>query len=96
MKYFEPPYTKENLKKQFRELSKKLHPDKDKDASASNAGAFVEMMRQYEYLKKIIDKPPAPKKRPPVRNKKSNTFVKNINITIDARSIEKLIKKYLR
>lgn len=95
MKYFEPPYTNENLKKQFRELSKKLHPDKDKDASASNAGAFVEMMKQYEYLKKLIDKPPA-KKPPPVRRKKSNTFVKNVIINIDARSIEKLIKKYLR
>jgi len=70
MKYFEPPYTKENLKNQFRELSKKLHPDKDKDASASNAGAFVEMMRQYEYLKNKIEKPPAQKKRQTATKKK--------------------------
>ena len=36
------------LKKQFRELSMKLHPDKP----GGNAAQFVEMKSEYEYLKK--------------------------------------------
>lgn len=44
MKYFvNSPYTAETLKKEFRELSKKLHPD-----TGGNADDFKEMLNEYE------------------------------------------------
>lgn len=44
MKYFVNfPYTAETLKKEFRELSKKLHPD-----TGGNADDFKEMLNEYE------------------------------------------------
>ena len=44
MKYFVNfPYTAESLKREYRELCKKLHPD-----TGGNAEAFAEMMNEYE------------------------------------------------
>ena len=44
MKYFvNYPYTAESLKREYRELCKKLHPD-----TGGNAQDFAEMMNEYE------------------------------------------------
>lgn len=95
MKYFEPPYTKQNLKKQFRDHSKKLHPDKNISGSSSNPEEFLEMMKQYKFLTTPQKK--TPKKKPSGHRKKNNsTFVKNIIINIDSKTIDKIIKKFLR
>jgi hypothetical protein len=47
--YFNAPYTESNIKKQYRELSKKLHPDK-----GGNADNFNLMQHEYNALQKQI------------------------------------------
>lgn len=51
MKYFNNfPYTAETLKKEFREYSKKLHPD-----TGGNAEEFKNMLNEYEQVLKNLD-----------------------------------------
>jgi uncharacterized protein with ATP-grasp and redox domains len=51
MKYFKVPYTAVNLLKQFRTLSKKLHPDRE----GGDHNKFIEMQNQYRDFLYIVD-----------------------------------------
>jgi len=52
MIHFRPPYTQESVKEQFRELSKRYHPDKP--------GGSLEKMREvnleHEFILQLLDK----------------------------------------
>lgn len=50
MKYFRPPYTRENIETQFRELVKIFHPDKGGDSQK-----FVELKQERDLLLKLAE-----------------------------------------
>lgn len=47
--YFKAPYTEESIKKQYRALSKRLHPD-----TGGNEYEFNLMKHEYDVLTKLI------------------------------------------
>jgi len=86
MKFFVPPFTDESIKKQFRELSKKLHPDKNGDSIL-----FIEMQNEKNNLIDAINKHiPTPKKKKVVKKSKK---IKHIHIIVDGNEI---INKFLK
>jgi curved DNA-binding protein CbpA len=87
IKYFVRPYGIKSLRKQYFDLSKRLHPDK-----GGSDEAFVEMKKEYEFLIEnwkflIPQNARHVKKVKPI--KKKNTFAKNIIINIDIHGVAK-------
>lgn len=71
-KYFRPPLTADTVKKQFVELSKKLHPDK-----GGNADEFKQMYAEYEHVCNLIVRAKGRKKivaQKPQQSKKQFTL----------------------
>lgn len=52
MQYFILPYTKTNIQKQFRELSKRLHPDK----KGGNETEFKKMVAERDQILQAIER----------------------------------------
>lgn len=79
MKYFSPPFTDDHLKSQFRELSKKLHPDKGGDP-----GEFQKMKEERDRIETLVKAWRANKKPVIRRNRKpkkaeSRIIIINLN-----------------
>jgi hypothetical protein len=98
MKYFFPPYTKESIEAQYKELSKILHPDK-KGGSEEH---FKAMSAEKEIALKIGA---TQKKAGHVINtgkkigmlkRRKRIRPQNINFVIDPDKLFKLIKKHIR
>jgi DnaJ-class molecular chaperone len=90
MKFFVKPYTIESIKKQFRELSKKLHPDVNGDSVL-----FVEMQKEKDNLMDAINKhipSITPKKKKVLKKVK----YKHIHIVVDGNDIMKQFFKQLK
>lgn len=90
MRFFEKPYTIESIKKQYRELSKKLHPDNNGDASL-----FVEMQKEKDNLIEAINKhtPSTPPKKKKVLKK---IKYKHIHIVVNGNDIVKQFFKQIK
>lgn len=87
MKYFTQPFTTDSINRQFKELAKLLHPDKN-----GNENQFKEMVNEKEILLDAIQKVNklTPVKKKPVKK----TPQKHIHIVIDGNKIfNKLFKK---
>lgn len=92
MQYFLLPYTKTSIQKQFRELSKKLHPDK----KGGNETEFKKMVSEKDTILQAIDRinlqfparKPKPKKKVPLKKKRAFKSVqmkyKYLHIHLDA------------
>lgn len=50
MKYFQPPYTLDNIDKQYKELAKILHPDK-----GGTTEDFQHLQREHALVKKVAE-----------------------------------------
>ena len=90
MKFFVQPYTIDSIQKQFRELSKRLHPDHNGDPNL-----FVEMKAEKDHLIDAIKKhmPVLPPKKKMVLKKAK---VKHIHIIVDGNDIMKQFIKQLK
>ncbi len=99
MKYFFPPYTEENIKKRFRELSILLHPDK-----GGNVKDFQEMKAERDLAENIGDISPdtqqnqfnkeVKRKIKMVRKKHSRVPRTKIVFNLDPDKLVKAFKKY--
>jgi ABC-type hemin transport system substrate-binding protein len=89
MKFFKKPYTTDSIQKQFRELSKILHPDKKGDAVL-----FIEMQNEKKNLLDAIKKHP-PKK--PIKKKVlKKVKYKTIHIFVDGNDVIKQFIKQMK
>ncbi|HLF52334.1 J domain-containing protein [Flavobacterium sp.] len=88
--FFEPPYTKDSIRKQYKLLAKQLHPDRGGDTQK-----FQQMKKQYDELNKFIDELPTKKERKKklkvktAKRAKVNVYHIHININkmMDAKNI---------
>lgn len=91
MKFFAPPFTRENIDRQFRELSKILHPD----AGGSDSD-FQDMQKERERVLKICEIHSTPGAKIP-KGKKRIAMVKKsaprIQVIIDPDRALELIKE---
>lgn len=93
MKYFLPPYTIENINAQYKNLCKRLHPDKNGDKNN-----FIEMKAEKENLILAIQKhtPVKKEKRKRIVKLKNERVYKYLHVHINAEElIEIFINKLL-
>lgn len=96
LKYFLPPYTKDNIGAQYKDLCKKLHPDKP----GGNGAKFIAMKNEYDTIIKVLNTP-KPTRAKHTRTKKNNTFARTvvINYNFDGNTLEeikKILKTFIR
>ena len=91
MKYFKPPFSKENIEKQFKELSKILHPDK-----GGNENEFKMMCIEKELTLEVVKNFQLiiSSKRPRMKRRRPSILLKRkrFNFIIDGDKTEKAIK----
>jgi hypothetical protein len=79
--YFQPPYTKDNVHKQFRTLSKTMHPD-----AGGSTAEFQKMQDEYLQVNKIIEALPMITRKA-VKKKKKKAKVQIVHIHINLKKI---------
>ena len=87
MLYFKLPYTDENIKKQFKDLAKILHPDK----KGGSAVKFKQMIQEKETILNFLKL----HNKEPIKKEKKILIKKNTYIQIVRIDPEELINKIL-
>jgi len=85
MLYFKLPYTDENIKKQYKELAKILHPDK-----GGSSAKFKQMIQEKEIILNMLKQYSKPVKKEKTILIKKNTYIKVIRF-----DLEDLINNFL-
>jgi DnaJ-class molecular chaperone len=94
MKYFSPPFTEDHIRSQFRELSKKLHPDK-----GGAADEFQKMKEEKETVEKLVNawrtnKKPVIKRATSNATSKSGKEVPKIIINLTPQAVREIFKAF--
>jgi hypothetical protein len=92
MKYFFDPFTLQSVEKQFKLLSKYLHPDKPGGSEAEfkemleEKEKCIELVKQFEVKRKIFIEQQK-------RNLKSHTVRKDVKVFVNFNSVANLLKE---
>lgn len=93
MKFFKPPYTMESIEKQFKTLSKKLHPDK-----GGNKTDFQNLLQEKQIIQDVIREKDLSEtlngtnKRIRMRRRKPPKVILNKGMDITKRDVDAAIK----
>jgi hypothetical protein len=90
--YFQAPYTKDNVHKQFRTLSKTMHPDK-----GGSTADFQKMLQEYQQVNKIIEALPMIKRKAAKpKRKKAKVQIVHIHINLKKIMMDDIINAILK